>query len=664
MNLALKIRKIFFLTVFTLFLFFLFNGSPLFAEGEGYKKGHDIIEENVQEKNLSLSSQEETIILDLQASYWQHISQKKPFSKLADLIFSKHKLSWLRVINGNNLVLYEKYDLEVLKSEAAFYKIFQKERNQKRTKEEFIASQSDHGTFSIVTKKVRVLLPEDSFEDIYLQYVYNPLRLSKKALFVKERESLSKLWVNYKKEGLKKEFLVETFSSIHIPLLASILIILGGLFLLIANTRQKNRDFSKVAGDEENDLDERTFSDTQEFRAETEPNPFSSLNSNVLSVSEENESEIPDSDTYKGDAELWNLPNFQFTDFSPQESIRKQNLSLVEQFYGLKKDSDFQFYLSQNENIPRAKQGIYERDLGSEFERGINIESFAKSVLEELRKYIPNVESILYLRNASGNFEGILKKKANFFISGDSIDNWQISEKMTKKLAAGYYISSLSDNKQQYLLPLLSSEGLMGFIFVLESYSTDEKINWENLLFELNRYGKMLLHAFIYEQATSDKESSLLNSMRFRDDLWQHVSMSSETIHKWQLLLFRFSSKTKKGQNTGAEDIDTRLYGTSLRRVFPLPARAYRITANICAVITPSYKEPALQKKLKLFSEYCNQEKSTFFHLGTAKLSEEIRHPREWFGRAEKALNRAEKDKKIKRSVFSYGREQEDLERV
>ena len=249
--------------------------------------------------------------------------------------------------------------------------------------------------------------------------------------------------------------------------------------------------------------------------------------------------------------------------------------------------------------------------------------------MQNIQKFIPAYESILYLQDKDKNYEGVLKLNGNLFVSGFIGNLWKVSKDALEQLKNGKFISNI-DNKE-FLLPLLNRESLLGFILIHKSRIQNENINWEELKKSLHFHAKLLLDSYEYESANQEKESNLGSAMRFEEDLEYFFSMRSETKNPFMLLLTEF-------YKTDGSQVNIQLPASALRHSFPLPARNYRIEKNICATILPHLKEEELQQRLLEIKQYYKTEDSIYFINGQAILEPEMSFPKEWFTIARRQL--------------------------
>ncbi len=263
-----------------------------------------------------------------------------------------------------------------------------------------------------------------------------------------------------------------------------------------------------------------------------------------------------------------------------------------------------------------------------------DIEFFAKSLLSVTMERLYSLRATLYLLDQRGNYQAVLQKRGNIFVSGVK-ENIAVPEKtLIGRLKAGNYV--LLNNGLDIFFPLPARGAMLGFLHLNRETVLNGPLQLRKVWQEICRYGELLWQARLYEQATSDPQSTLLNGMSFQKDLYQCAIMQGGLAIPLELTLIKFHNR-EPGRFM-------RLYGSSLRQVFPLSARLYRIALEVGAVLNYQLPRGELARRIQKLTALIDQK--TEISIGSASWHSTMQSPNEWFRQAASALEQSEREEK------------------
>ena len=324
--------------------------------------------------------------------------------------------------------------------------------------------------------------------------------------------------------------------------------------------------------------------------------------------------------------ELWNLPGFQSLLRPFKKGISADEFNLLE-WESLYSDSTPSRLSSEQAYSFRTFE-IYSQGITSLN----NLEAFVKEMLLSLAEYLRPCSVSACLRSRTGKYHLFLQLSGSVFFSEKSTEmkgeTWQ---KLIQGIESGEYV--ILNEGKELAFPLPSRCGPLGFLYFRceESWrdNDDNKEILEKLWCTIRKYGEGLLQACIYEQSTRDPESTLLNGMRFQEDLSREMACRLERNVPSHLILILLRGEIEP------EAID--FCGKNLPLLFPFPQRVYRIGQNLFSILDS--RNPG-ELKLKL-SEFCTRMHQNFsldILLSSAIPSLDLSTPQEWFEQAQKDL--------------------------
>ena len=312
--------------------------------------------------------------------------------------------------------------------------------------------------------------------------------------------------------------------------------------------------------------------------------------------------------------ELWNLPGFQSLLHPSSFSIPVSEFNPWENFYKEEKGS------ASHEGLDWQLRAF--PDFSGHIESMSNIEAFVRIMLSSLAKHLGPSLISAYLRNRSGEYYLILRHRGKLFVSekNNRIEK-EKEERFIQCVEKGEYL--ILENETEAVFPLPSRFGPMGLLHFQKEKGVIKEEILKKLWYEIRKYGENLLQACIYERLTVEPESTLLNGMRFQEDLRRETACRLEKNIPTHLVLLQFHSEPDSKLSA--------FFGQTLRQRFPFPARLYRITALLFAALISQNAVKKLEIMLMEFLTLVSREYPFELSLGSALPDYALKSPEEWF---------------------------------
>lgn len=341
--------------------------------------------------------------------------------------------------------------------------------------------------------------------------------------------------------------------------------------------------------------------------------------------------------------ERWNLPGFLSVinpvgnDFYAQEPESWQqyfrNPVANENNYRKTSYFDFQFY--RFESMPEYPEFL------------LGVERFSRIFLQKIVDIASELEVTLYLKNRKNNFDPVLSKKGNLFVSGDAIDHGQTPAEILQELHKHCYV--LQNEGKDIYFPLPTRKGVSGVIHCKSGSPLYNKNLLSRLWFEIRKFGESLYQVKVYEQATIDPVSCLGNGMSFYKDLEVNFHLKKEVIHKRQLSLIQFIHQESSDQ--------MHWIGPALRAHFHASIQIYRLADDVCALLGPNIPEEIFSTRVAELVDFITSYHPCEFSIGIALLENEVSSPNEWFSHAAAALGESRMDGPNRYQYFKSNRD-------
>ena len=328
--------------------------------------------------------------------------------------------------------------------------------------------------------------------------------------------------------------------------------------------------------------------------------------------------------------ELWNLPGFQslLSPFKKGLSVDEFNPLNWQELYsnagpGVSDPAETPF--KHIYSFPSF--GAYGQSLS-------NIEAFVKEMLVSLSEYLAPCSVSACLRSRTGKYHLFLQFSGSvFFSEKNTAMEGKAWERIIKRIEKGEYV--ILNEGKDLAFPLPSRFGPLGFLHFrceeafFETKEDKEKLG--RLWYSIRKYGESLLQASIYERSIRDPESSLLNGIRFQEDLAREMACRLERNLPCRLILVLLGGKGKED----SEAISALAQKLSL--LFPFPQRVYRIAQSLFSILdTRPLAE--LEKKLSELKTSLYGSSSLELSFGSALPALELSKTQEWFEEAQKGI--------------------------
>ncbi len=328
--------------------------------------------------------------------------------------------------------------------------------------------------------------------------------------------------------------------------------------------------------------------------------------------------------------ECWNLPGFQSLYHNPNHNVPMNEFSPWEKLYR-----------EENNGVQAQKEASTLHIEPSHLSLGFspkadieglsNVESFVRNMLTNLSEHISHVSIRSYLRNRLGDYYLVLHSRGNLFISEKNVKlEGQRGKLFISCAEKGEY--TVFQNGMEAVFPLLSRSGLMGILVFSKKEGSIEKEMAKYLWQEICKYGKSLFQFCIYEKFSVDQETTLLNSIRFQEDLLREMACQREKKTSTHLVLLQW-------ENFLSQKLSL-FFGQTLRQYFPFPERSYRIGTKLCAVLVSQKKIEEMHMRLIEFFTAISKEVSLDLSLGASTLKYDMESPQEWFYQAQNHLKK------------------------
>ena len=251
-----------------------------------------------------------------------------------------------------------------------------------------------------------------------------------------------------------------------------------------------------------------------------------------------------------------------------------------------------------------------------------NLQSLSKKFLEIVSETVQGFDSTLYLKDSGGFFQAVFKRQGRIHLSGKAIQK-TLHEDLAEYLEENTVY--LSEEENSCFITVKNDTGMAG---ILQLHCRNKIPDQKRILAvqqECLRFGELLYQSFIYENATVDTKTGLLNGMKFQNDLNHEFQMKDSLNGMRQLIL----AETDREFLPAAGRIFSEVLHDSYR--------IYRIASGILAVLGPEMNE----NEYMIFQEKIQNKidiRNLRIYLGRSVLRNFIHSPSSWLQSAEDDL--------------------------
>ncbi len=331
----------------------------------------------------------------------------------------------------------------------------------------------------------------------------------------------------------------------------------------------------------------------------------------------------------------WNLPGFQ----SLFHSLDLGSASKNEQ--GPHAPNPFELIyknLSEESKIQEYKNSNHVSSLFflENLESLSNPENFLKGMLVSLAEYMKSCNLSVSLRDREGLYHKVLQFSGSLFISEKNRllegEEWA---SLIENIEKGKYV--VLESGEEFVFPLPSRFGLLGLLHFCSnekgnpiSPNTLEKI-WTQIKF----FGETLYQLCIYESLTIEPESTLYNALCFQKELSSALAESIELRQFTPKLYTEAFKQLVLLQIDGPQESkDFLLLGKALRELFPFPARLFRLSKNLFAILLHKRDSDEIHQRAMHLLKGSENKRILTIRLGWAGIEPQITNLQEWFEQA------------------------------